>query len=450
MRIIVVGAGEVGSFMAETLSANDHDVIVIENDERIARMVDENQNVRVICDRGSSARALAAAEVQHCDFFLALTNNDETNLVAASLAKAMGAGNTFARVHDDTFRDTTKFNYQDHFGIDLLMNPERLAAVALAKYIRNPDRVAVEDFARGQVEVQLVPVDSGAKAAGQALKDLRLPPATRIALIQRGEETIVPTAECVIHPGDMVTLCGPPEVLFEIRGIFSAGKDGKRDRRVVIFGGDEIGISLIRLLSNPRFKLRVIESNPARCRFIADQFPHVSVIQGEGTSLRLLEEEQVGAADYFIACTRDDEDNVMTCLQARKLGVQHVYLAFNRADYNEIVQTSKETLGVEVAVSPRIVAAEEILRYISRERYVELGTLPGGGGRLIEFRVAPGSNCAGRKIRELGWPPGSIILVVQRRGRAVAPGPDETVQPGDRLLTILKPELFDTVLAQVS
>lgn len=450
MRIIIVGAGEVGTFLAETLSAYDHDVIVIENDERVAQAVDEHQNVRVLCDRGSSARALRRAEVEKSDFFLALTNDDETNLVSASLAKALGATSTFARVHDDTFRDTSVVNYQEHFGIDLLLNPERLAAVALAKHLRNPDRVAVEDFARGQIEVQLLPVDPEAAVAGRTLKELRLNPKMRVALVKRGDESVVPTADLAIQPGDLVTLCGPPDVLFDMRSKFAPKLGSERDRRVVIFGGGEIGISLIRLLTNPRFKLRVIEKDPNICRMLADSFPHVSVIHGEGTSLRLLEEEQVGEADYFIGCTRDDENNVMTCLQARKLGVKHVCLAFNRADYNEIVQTSKTTLGVEIAVSPRIVTAQEILRYISQEKYIDLGTLPGGVGRLIEMRVAPGSISAGHTIRELDWPSGSLILVVQRHGVAITPGPEHRIEAGDRLLTVLQPQLLDAVLTRVN
>jgi len=158
MRIIIVGAGEVGSYLCETLSRLDHDVTVIERDEERAAKLNHELDVRVLTAIGSSARTLIKAGVEKCDYFLAMSRNDETNLVSSSLAKALGARFTFTRIHDQTFRDNSIVNYQNHFGIDHLINPERLAAVEIAKAIRNPGRVAVEDFARGYIEVQLVHV----------------------------------------------------------------------------------------------------------------------------------------------------------------------------------------------------------------------------------------------------------------------------------------------------
>ena len=450
MRILIVGAGEVGNYLAETLSRQNHDVTVIEHDESVAGTLDEHSDVRVLRESGSSARALVRADVAHCDFFLALTSDDETNLVSSSLAHALGAATTFARVHDETFRDTSVLNYQTHFGIDLLLNPERLAAVEIAKHIRNPDRVAVEDFARGQVEVQLLEVHAKSRVTGKPLSELKLSPKMRIALVKRDDATTVATASTVLQAGDLVTVCGPPDVLFEVRSVFDPAESGSRSIRVVIMGGGEMGVSLVRLLSNPRIKLRIIERDIHRCRFLADRFPNVTVIHGEGTSLRLLEEEHVGDADFFVACTRDDEDNVMTCLQARKLGVQRVMLAINRADYNEIVQTSKATLGVDVAVSPRLATAAEVLRYVSREKYTELAKLPGDAGRLIEVKVAPKSELDGRTVRDVNWPVGSVILAVQHRGEARTPGPEDIIHAGDRLVTLLQPQLLEAVLRLVT
>jgi trk/ktr system potassium uptake protein len=272
----------------------------------------------------------------------------------------------------------------------------------------------------------------------------------RIALVKRDDATTVATASTVLQAGDLVTVCGPPDVLFEVRSVFDPAESGSRSIRVVIMGGGEMGVSLVRLLSNPRIKLRIIERDIHRCRFLADRFPNVTVIHGEGTSLRLLEEEHVGDADFFVACTRDDEDNVMTCLQARKLGVQRVMLAINRADYNEIVQTSKATLGVDVAVSPRLATAAEVLRYVSREKYTELAKLPGDAGRLIEVKVAPKSELDGRTVRDVNWPVGSVILAVQHRGEARTPGPEDIIHAGDRLVTLLQPQLLEAVLRLVT
>lgn len=450
MRTIIVGAGEVGNYLAETLSGRGIDVTVLERDEAVATSLDEHADVRVLRESGSSARALLQAGVSECDFFLALTSNDEINLVSSSLARALGARTTFARVHDATYRDSSVINYQDHFGIDFLLNPERLAAVEIAKHIRNSDRVAVENFARGQIEVQLLSVDAGSRVAGKSLTELKLNPNLRVGMVKRGETSVVATADLVLLPGDLATVCGPPEALFEARPMFSSFRATETTDRVVILGGGEIGVSLIRLLSNPRFKLRIIERDIKLCKALANRFPDVTFIHGEGTSLRLLEEEQIGHADVFVACTRDDEHNVMTCLQARKLGAKRVILAINRADFNEVVQSSKDALGVDLAVSPRIATAAEVLRYTSHEKYIEMAQLPGDVGRLIELKVGEQSKCNGKKIREISWPTGSVILALQTKSGARTPGPDDEIHAGDRLVALMKPELLKEVVRLVT
>lgn len=450
MKVIIVGAGDVGAYLAETLSRRNHDITVLEKSPVVADSLDERADVKVLRESGTSARALARAKVAGCDAFLALTREDETNLVAASLARALGAKSTFARVHDETFRETGAFNYQEHFGIDFLLNPERLAAVEIAKLIRNRDRVAVEDFARGQVEVQLVRVDPGSAVAGQSLVRLGLPSRMRVAAVQRGPTALVASADLVLQPGDLATLCGPPGVLLEVRRRFTTPGSDEGDRTVVIMGGGEVGVSLVRLLGSRRFKVRIIEKDARRCEAIAERFRHVTVIHGEGTSLRVLEEEQVGGADCFVACTRDDEDNVMACLQARNLGVARAFLAINRADYHEIVHTLKGRLGLDAVVSPRIATAEEVLRHLGRERFVELAALPGNAGRWIEMRVGAGAGATGRRLRDVAWPPGFVALVVQRSGEARTPGPEDTLEAGDRLVALVRPEALVAVLDLVT
>jgi trk system potassium uptake protein TrkA len=170
------------------------------------------------------------------------------------------------------------------------------------------------------------------------------------------------------------------------------------------------------------------------------------MIHGHGTSLRLLEEEHVGDADFFVACTRDDEENIMACLQVRKLGARKLYLAINRADYSEVIQTSRATLGIDVAVSPRLATATEVLRYISKEKYIELATLPGGVGRVIELKIVAGSACDGHSVREIKWPVGSVVLALQHKGDARTPGPDDVLHAGDRIVCLLQPELLNDIV----
>jgi trk system potassium uptake protein TrkA len=446
MRIIIVGAGEVGSYLCETLSQYAHDVTVIERSEEKAMKLRQEFDVRVLQESGSSARTLIKAGVKKCDYFLAMARNDETNLVSSSLARALGARNTFTRIHDQTFRDNSIINYQNHFGIDYLINPERLAAVELAKAIRNPSRVAVEDFARGAIEVQLVEVTRRSKAIGKTLAELKLDNRMRIGMVQRGDRTMVADARTVLEADDSITVFGHPDALFETRSIFDPHA-GHGDRlRVVIMGGGEMTVSLVRLLSNPRFKIRIIENDPARCRKLADRFPEATLIHGTGTSLKLLEEEQIGSTDFFVACTKTDEDNVMTCLQASKLGARHVMLAINRTDYADVLEEMKIAMGVELAVSPRVATANQILRYISREPYIDLGSLPGDVGKIIEITVKSDSPSAGKKLREINWPTGCVAVALLHKSEAKTPGADDIIEAGDHIVVIVQQERIKDLL----
>ena len=438
MKIVIVGAGEVGSHLSETLSLADHDVTVIERDQQLAQTLQEQLDVRVIAENGSSANALLNAGVKNCDFFLAMTSSDETNLVSSSLAKALGAKTTFARVHDTTFRDNSLINHQSHFGIDHLVNPEGLAAVELAKRIRNPGRVAVEDFGRGQIEVQSIEIRKGSKVIGVPLKELQLPGNIRIGLINCGTNTCVAHADSIINVGDHVTLFGHPDSLFEAKPFFRPDSKLSKKISVTLLSGSEIAISLIRLLSNPRFKIRVIEKDIKICRSLAEQLPDVTFIHGEGTSLRVLEEEEIGSSDFFVACSIEDEDNIMTCLQAFKLGAQHTMLAINRADYIEVLDKLSWTLGLELAVSPRVATANEILRYIGKKSFIELEE---GNNQekscIIELDISSKSSIAGKRIRDINWPDECVIVGQESNYNPKTPTGDDIIQAGDSIIAII-------------
>ncbi|MDQ8202827.1 Trk system potassium transporter TrkA [Pelagicoccus sp. SDUM812003] len=440
MKIVIVGAGEVGTHLSETLSVADHDVTVIERDETLADALSETIDARVIKGNGSSASALLRAGVNKCDFFLAMTSSDEINLVSASLAKALGAEKTFARAHDSTYRDNSLINHQRHFGIDHLVNPEALAAVELAKRIRNPGRVAVEDFGRGQIEVKSIEIQQGAKVVNIPLKELRLPGNIRIGLINREGENLVANANTTLKVGDQVTVFGHPDSLFETKALFDPSSKGSAKIAVTILSGSEIAISLARLLSNPRFKIRIIEKDLKLCQSLAERLPNVTMIHGDGTSLRVLEEEEVGHSDFFVACRKDDEDNIMTCLQAFKLGAKHTMLAINRADYIEILEKLSNSLGVELAVSPRVAATNEVLRYIGKKPFIELEENAQGAqdsNCIIELDIAEKSAVAGKRIRDVAWPKECVLVGHEHNYMPKTPTGDDVLQAGDSIIAII-------------
>lgn len=446
MKIIIIGAGEVGQHLCSTLSDSQHDVTVIEQQAAVAARLDEELDVRVIHGNGSYAGTLVKAGVKNCGYFLAMTSDDRTNLISSSLAKVLGQNTTtITRIHDQTYNDSSIINYQAHFGIDHLLNPEALSAVELAKAIRNPGRVAVENLARGQIEVQQIKVHPKARVIGKTLAELRLHSGIRVGYVQSGDTQEVAHAGTVLEAGDLVTVFGVPQVVFDQKPLFNP--ETEMDAvRVVLYGGGETSIALIRLLSHPRFRVRVLEKDPARCKALAETFPRVTVIHGDATSLRLMEEEQIGAADYFVACTKDDEANVMTCLQASKLGTKHALLLINRPDYIDVLERLKGTLGLEMVVSPRLATANEVMRYTSRAPYVELARLPNRGGHVIEVKIKAASAVDGKMVKEVQWPKNCVAVALLHRSEATVPGANDVINGGDRLVVIIKqdqiPELM--------
>lgn len=450
MKIVIVGAGEVGSYLCQVLSEKGHSVIAIEGSESVAAAIDEAQNIKVIHGNGSSAQVLKQAGVGDCHFFLAMTRDDRTNLVSCSLAKALGADTTISRIHDQTYTDNSYVNYQLQFGVDFMINPEALCAVELAKEIRSSGRVAVENFARGQVEVQRIKVTASlSRLIGKPLKDLNFDSNVRIGYVQRENHFEVPSGETVIEEGDWLTLFGTPEALFKIKPKFNPDSQAS-STRVVLFGGDETAIALARLLSNPRFKVRILEKDPKLCLSLAERLPNITVINGDATSRRLLEEEQIGSSDYFVACTKDDENNIMTCLQVSKLGARHVQLVINKPDYEDLLSTLKNTLGVETVISPRVVTVNEILRYISTEPYIELATLADGTSKILEIHILPESKCNGKKIRDIALPRSAVMVALLHKYQVKVPAAEDTILSGDRVVMVAKEEYIQELLELLS
>lgn len=438
MRIIIVGAGEVGRNLCETLSKFGHKVTLIERSQEYCKKLDEEQDARIIAGNGSSARQLVKADITRCDAFLAMTSDDHTNVISCSIAKGLGAQQTIARIHDETYGDNSVVNYQLHFGIDLLVNPEAICAAELAKEIRGAGRVAVERFARGQIEVQQHSVANGSRLIGRKLKDLKLDSRVRIGFIQRGDgKSEIANAESVLEAGDRVTHFGHPDALLSLREKFDPQK--KVDiSRVVLFGGTETAINLVKLLGNPRFKIRIIEKDSQRCQDLAERFPHITVIHGDATSLRLLEEEQVGDANYFVGCTKDDEENILTCVQASKLGAKHVQLVINKGDYDDLLDMLRTTLSIETVVSPRSATAKFMLHTLSPKLVTTLAEMSDQGIRILEIAISGASPSLGRRIRDIQLPRGSLMIALQHKYKAKVPAADDVILAGDRIVVMVK------------
>lgn len=438
MNIVILGAGEIGFYMAEQLAARKHNICVIEASEAVARAVSDKLDVRVVTGNGTAVSILEEAGIAECDVFFGLSSSDNTNLVAASVARPLGAKKTIARVHNEIQQDQWLFDFRTHFGVDYLFSSERLAAVELAKFIRNPDCLVVEEIARGRVELQQMKLTAATPACGKALRDLGLPARVRIGSIQRENDVFIPTGDEVLRAGDVLTLFGATNLLAQAAPIFRDRSSCGDEARVVIFGGSQYGLALAQMLEGGRFRTRIFESDPKQCETLARLLQRTTLIHADATSISQLREEQVGEADFFVAATAQDEDNVMTCLQARDLGVKHCVTLIHRADYADAVMRAGSRLGILGAVSPRVATSRELLRFTVDGHADTLVTLS-GGLEVMEFTIGEGSELAGQTVAAISWPRGSLLVSMTRGSGASVPAAADTLQAGDVVVAMVAP-----------
>lgn len=433
-NIVIVGAGEIGKHIALSLSEESHFITVIESDENVASELERQIDGRVIHGDGTSINHLLDADVSEADFFMALTADNNINLVATSMAKKMGSRKTFCRVHPELERDLWLFDAREHFGIDYIFSSERLAAAELSKFIRNPESLIVEELARGNVELQEVRVSAKSEAKGKTLRELEFPDRVRVGGIMRNGTAIVVSPDEELHANDSVTLFGEPKRLHDIISKLNRGK--RKPPNVAIFGGGEYGFSLAKTLEGWNARVRIFEADAKRCAELQESLEKSTVLNIDATFVADLKEENIDEVDFFVATTEMDQDNVMTCLQAQSLGAKAVFTLIHRADYADAITGFGERLGTMTAISPREATRNDLMREMTSEsNYHLVKTLKVGD--LISVTVGEGSMAAGKKVKEVKWPPGCVLVALGNSIRSATPAADDDIAAGNQLFALV-------------
>ncbi|KPL11706.1 hypothetical protein AMJ85_03295 [candidate division BRC1 bacterium SM23_51] len=425
MNILIVGAGNIGSHIAEFLSADGHDISVIDHDSARLTEVGDSLDVQTLRGNATDPAVLEQAQIEECQLFLAMTNCDEVNLIAAMTAKRLGAARTVARVGRPWFLHHAEVRYRSALDIDLIISPGRETAHEIAKHIEQPDALALEEFARGRVQMRQIRLEPPNPYIGQVLRDLSLPAGVLIATVTRDEATIIPKGEDMLRASDRIALVGRPEALDQLDLQWHNGAPGIRN--VVLFGGGMVGFYLAETLISRRYDVKIIERERERCEWLSARLPEATVIHGDATNLGLLKEERVASADLLAATTGEDEDNLMSCLLAKSLGVPKAFMVLRRPDYAQIV----ERLGIDLALSPRIVTAQKILALVRRGNIRSVSLLEGGQVEILEFQALPDTPVVNRPLREIQFPAGSLIGAVVHRRQVRVPHGTDVIRSGD-------------------
>ncbi|NND96933.1 MAG: Trk system potassium transporter TrkA [Pirellulaceae bacterium] len=442
MRVLTLGGGTVGRWVADMLCRKRHDVTVIDIDPEKVRRINSELDVRAIVGSASQSTVLFQGDVLSTDICLAVTGTDEVNIVAASMAKALGARRSIARVYAPAFSDLSTFDYQRHFNIDSLLSLEQLSAVALARAIRNLGAIPLEHFTRGQLEVYEMEIGTNADAVGSKLRELKLTGGIRVGSIEREGRKWLASAEDELRAGDVVSLVGMPDAVNDARPIFSADLDRRKRQSVMIAGGGETGLHLARMLSTRDYRITLLERNADRCDYLAKHLRDVTLIHANANRRSVLEDEGGGTVDYFVSCTGSDESNIMAGVEARELGARRVMAVVERPDYANVVGK----LGIDHVVSEREVVAKQILGFLNEGAVISQSQLPNGSIGVYELEVAEGTKVTEATLSELPLSGRCLIMAIQREGFIRVPTADDQLKAGDVVVALIDLQRVDECL----
>lgn len=439
MNIVIMGAGTVGTFVADTLCADQHNVTIIDKSRSALDLVEERVDVQTICGSACDSAILFQAGVLGADLCLAVTSQDEVNMVGASLAKAMGSRRCVARVFNHAYLNLSTFDYQRHFNIDRLLSLENLTALELAKSIGEPGLFAVENFARGEVAIQVLNVQPGVKADGMQLRNLKLHSGVRVGLISDGTNTSIAGADNTIKAGQMVTLIGTHEHIEKVHRLFQHKRPTKF--RIIIAGGGDIGFNLARILQKKEYSVAILESDPGRCEFLSKHLESTTILHGDATRRTEMEEARVGKADVFIAATGRDEDNIVCGVEAKELGANRIMSIVRRPDYANVL----EKLGIDVAVSPREVITRQIMGMVQTGPIISHSEIGGGNSAIVELEVFKNAPITQSPLKDLKLK-NALIAAVVKEDCVRVPGADDQIQAGDTAILLCEDDHLNEII----
>jgi trk system potassium uptake protein len=450
MNVIVLGAGQVGMTIVEALH-DEHDVTVVDLDAGRLQALSYRYDVRTVTGNGATRRVLQDAEIGKADLMIACTSRDEINLVAAMLSKKLASAQTIVRTSNPEYIEAWQERQID---VDFMVSSELETAHAVSRTIGVPAAKQTDVFAEGQVQIVEFDVPGGegrdslsgvpltqaaervaeraltgqhAEVVGVPLREARIPPESKVASIIRGERAIVPRGDQSILPGDRVVVIGSPEAAKAWSRIMARGERPIDD--VVVFGGGQTGLAIARVLLGQGIRVRVVEAREERAREVAEDLPEARVYWATGVDADFLERERIGQARAAIFAMREDAKNLYAATLARVHGISFTIAVVHEPISVEVF----ERAGIDVAVNPRSVTAEEIVRFAHDPRIRQLAMLEGDRFEILDITVREESKLVRTPFKQLPMT-GSLIGAIVRDGTAIFPHGDDMLEPGDRAI----------------
>ncbi len=444
MKIIIAGAGEVGFHLAKLLSFESQDITLIDTHRDSLSYADTHLDIRVVRGDATSIKVLENSNVTDTDLVIAVTSSETTNITVCVLAKQLGAKRTIARISNTEFIDRKDEVGFTKFGIDELISPESLAANEIELLLNQSafnDTYEFEGGALTMIGLHLNRtnsfIDKTVKEVASVFPNLKYVP---IAMQRYGTQyTIIPRGDTQFKEGDQVYFITTKEGVDEIYEL--TGKERHEIRNVMILGGSNIGYKTASDLCKNRFNVKLIENDKEKAFEIADDIPSCLVINGDGRNVELLLEEDVQDMDAFISVTGNSETNIMSCLVAKSKGVKKTIALVENMDYFQL----SHSIGIDTLINKKLLAANNIFRYIRKGEVVAMTKLNNMNAELLEFVVTPSSNVTNKIIRDIDIPRSAIIGGVVRDGEGQIALGDFKIQSGDRVVVCCQPQSISKV-----
>ena len=440
MYIIIAGAGVVGSHIASLLIEAKHEVTIVEQSTEIVENVRRQLEVNTVIGNAATPKVLRETGVHRADLIIAVTNNDETNMLTCFLAKELGATMTVARVRNPEYSGyfitaakspptIRKVIRPISLGIDLFINPEFEVAKEITNLFSSFYPSPVENFADGRIQIKDFKV-GGKTTAKKALGQIKFTKPCVVAAVSHAGETIMPTADTIIQPDDHIYLVASRECMDDLGEMFTQPQ--RPVKNVVILGGGHVGSLIAEGLHKYGISVKVIEKDMSRGEEIAAKLEGATVLQGDGTDRDFLIEEGVPSADAFVATTENDELNILCGLLAKNLEVPRTVIMANKPGYIPLA----EAIGIDVVLSPPLLIAGKIAHFVLHGGAISAAYIGGKELQAIEFVTSAKAHIAQRKISKAGLPKEAIIGGIVHNGTVIIPPDDGTIQPGDHVIII--------------
>jgi len=449
LRIMIVGAGQVGRHLCEKLSVEGQEVVLVDQDDSKLRRLERELNILPVQGSGASTRVLEEAGIDKTDLFIAVTDSDEVNLVACIISKQYNVKTRIARVRNEDFYSKDSALSEKALGIDLLISPDHAMADEIVRLSIFSEAFEVAEFAGGHVVLLGYVVHDCNPCIGVPLEQLKTAESGLrfvIAAIVRGDTTIIPRGSDKVEEGDKIYIVVQKSDISAVEP-FLFNCTSKAPERVFVIGGGSIGCQVARQLEEKGVNVRLVEKDPHRCDTVTEQLDDTVVLNFDGLEAHDLLDEGIDRADLVISVTNSDTSNILSSLLAKHHGAKKCITHITRPDFIPLLGK----LGIDVALSPRLVAANMILRFVrGGGSIVSVATLLGSDAEVVELKVPDSEKFRGMPIKSLYFPRGSIVGAIVRENEVIIPSGETTVEADDSLVVFFTKEAQQVIEATFS